>query len=225
MPQVVSAPFPYPKNSWIYIFQLSALKFQNLEFATANSRVCKFSILVKVICISLHTQLPYCQSFTIHENSIARLSLAVNITQLSIFTSFTPPTNDKEVRHRQRKANTNLDMADRWSGLGKLDTILVLLCFHKLPIPPRAYHSRQAAQCTYNRAYARLYTVARHGLRNSMSMTPPYISHKITQAPDGFEQEAKKLTKGPLYEIFARDFKCILWRPDIISAYFERISN
>ncbi len=41
-------------------------------------------------------------------------------------------------------------------------------------------------------------------------MTPPYISHKITQAPDGFEQEAKKLTKGPLYEIFARDFKCIL---------------
>lgn len=41
-------------------------------------------------------------------------------------------------------------------------------------------------------------------------MTPSYISHKITQAPDGFEQEAKKLTKDPLYEIFARDFKCIL---------------
>lgn len=101
-------------------------------------------------------------------------------------------------------------MADRWSGLGKLDTILVLLYFHKLPIPPRASHSRQATQCTYNRAYARLYTVARHGLRNSMSMTPPYISHKITQAPDGFEQEAKKLTKDPLYEIFTRDFKCIL---------------
>lgn len=40
-------------------------------------------------------------------------------------------------------------------------------------------------------------------------MTPPYISYKITQAPDGFGQEAKKLTKDPIYEIFARDFKCI----------------
>lgn len=221
MPQVVSASFPYPKNSWIYIFQLSALKFQNLEFATANSRVCKFSILVKVICISLHTQLPYCQSFTIHENSIGRLSLAVNLTQLSIFTSFNPlPMIRKYAIGNERQTPISI-----WQTggvvLGNSTQYLYYSIFTSCPF----LLGRPILAKRRNALIIELMLDSTLLLATAFATACPWHSHKITQAPDGFEQEAKKLTKDPLYEIFARDFKCILWRPDIISAYFERINN